>query len=78
MRLSAHANASEIASNYLPLLRHKLCAGMLRDGAEGIASAIELMEAYLLSKDEFDTICSELRFPDIKVRVRAADLYLIR
>ena len=50
--------------------RHRLCAPLIADGAEGVEKTMAMMDEYLFSKEEFDVICTELRFNDIKVRAR--------
>ena len=68
MKLNSFANKSEVAMDYLSVMRQRLCAPLLGpDGASGVETTLKLMEEYLFSKDELDTICSELRLPDIKV-----------
>lgn len=45
----------------------QLCQPLLTRGADGIEESLAMMESYLLSKDDLDTICSEMRLNDIKV-----------
>ena len=45
----------------------QLCQPLLTRGADGIEESLAMMENYLLSKDDLDTICSEMRLNDIKV-----------
>ena len=79
IKLNAFANPSEVAMDYVPVLRHRLCAPLLADAADGVPTTLKMMDEYLLSKDELETITSELRLADIKVDGKAtevsADMY---
>lgn len=75
MKLNSFANKSEVAMDYLSVMRQRLCSPLLgSDGAKGVDNTLKMMEEYLLSKDELDTICSELRLPDIKVDGKVTEI----
>jgi len=67
MKLNSFANKSEVAMDYMSVLRHKLCEPLISEGNDGVESTIKMMEEYQLSKDELDTICADMRLNDIKV-----------
>jgi replication factor C subunit 1 len=67
MKYKSFANASEVAADYLPVLRHRLCAPLISDGVDGVEKTMAIMDEYLLSKEEFDVVCTELRLSDIKM-----------
>jgi len=80
MKLNSFANKSEVAMDYLSVMRTRLCKPLEGpEGASGVEKTVKMMEDYLLSKDELDTICSELRLPAIKMdgkeTIVAEDLY---
>ena len=68
MKLNSFANKSEVAMDYLSVMRTRLCKPLEGpEGASGVEKTVRMMEDYLLSKGELDTICCELRLPGIKV-----------
>jgi replication factor C subunit 1 len=69
MKQRSFANTSEVTLDYLSVLRHRLCAPLLAEGVTGVDATMQMMDEYLLSRDELDTICSELRLNDISVCV---------
>jgi len=57
-RMQAHVSGSkeEVRQAYVPALRELLLRPMRELGADGASKVIELMDAYCLSKDDFDAI----------------------
>ena len=39
IKLNAFANPSEVAMDYVPVLRHRLCAPLLADAADGVPTS---------------------------------------
>ena len=56
MQAAVSGSNTEVRASYIPALRPRLLAPMLRRGGDGCAETIELMDEYNLSKDDFDAI----------------------
>jgi replication factor C subunit 1 len=56
MRLRVSADRFEVRQTYLPLLFELLVRRLQQDGKESVPEIIELMDAYFLTKDDWDAI----------------------
>lgn len=56
MRLRSSGDHNEVRQQYMPLLWDKLVNRLQKDGTDGVATVIELMDSYYLTREDFDAI----------------------
>lgn len=56
MRLKVSGNKAEIRQSYIPALLPRLVRPLIDEGTDGVSDVIEAMDAYFLSKDEWDAM----------------------
>lgn len=61
MRLAVSGSKSEIRLSYMPALVPKLTSALLEKAAAGIDETIEVMDAYYLTREQYDTILEYVR-----------------
>ncbi|KAK1754610.1 replication factor RFC1 C terminal domain-containing protein [Echria macrotheca] len=78
MRLKASGDHNEVRQQYLPVIWQQLIKRLSVEGREAIQEAIELMDSYYLTRDDFDYIkelalgdCDEGKWP-IETQTKAA------
>ena len=75
MRLRVTADRHEIRQTYLPMLFEKLVMKLQEEGKEAVPEVIELMDAYYLTKDDWDAILElgvgEADMENVKIETQA-------
>ncbi|KAK3242089.1 replication factor C subunit 1 [Cymbomonas tetramitiformis] len=56
------ANRQSLRLHYLPVLRNMLTGPLRRDGQEGIADVMEIMDAYSFNKDDYESTLELTKF----------------
>jgi replication factor C subunit 1 len=56
MRLRASGDVSEIRQQYLPVLWHQIVKRLTMEGKDCVASVIDLMDSYYLTREDFDAM----------------------
>ncbi|KAL2832985.1 hypothetical protein BDW59DRAFT_169242 [Aspergillus cavernicola] len=56
MRLRASGDRHEVRQQYIPLLWDKLVRRLMIDGKEGVEDVIDLMDAYFLTREDWDAL----------------------
>lgn len=63
-RLSTSTDKIAFRLNYLPTLYSRLLRPLIKEGAEGIAEIIQLMDDYYLTKEDWDVVMDFMIGPD--------------
>lgn len=66
MRIHISANKLGVGMDYLGVLREMLTKPLIKQGAEGIPTVINIMNEYSLTRDDFDTIVELATWPGQK------------
>lgn len=63
-RLSTSANRTNFRLDYIPTLKRRLLNPIVKEGSDGIASVIAIMDDYYLTKEDWDNIMDFVIGPD--------------
>lgn len=64
MRMKITGNKTDVALEYLPLLKHALTKPLLESEQDGVRDVLQIMENYYLLREDFDSILDLSLWPD--------------
>ena len=71
MRTKISADRSEVRESYIPTLRKALIKPLIDQKAEGVNDTIKIMDQYMITKEQFDTI---MEFKDEQSRYKLTEI----